>query len=108
MAELTLAEVKAYCKVTDTEDDTLIEALWNAAVDYLDEAGVPSELADTPRYNLAVEALTLHWYDLRGGAVTGVQVTEIPLGLGPIIKQLQNYVPPEAEEDPTTEETTTT
>ncbi len=103
MAALTLEEIKAYCRITDDSEDALVMALRDAAAEYLAEAGVDAALAGTPRYNLAVEALTLHWYDNRGnsagGAANQPRQAEIPLGLGAVVKQLQNYVPPVSELD---------
>lgn len=95
MAALTLEEVKAYCHITDDSEDTVLEGLMTAAIDYLAGAGVPAEAKDSARYNLAVKALTLHWYDNRGNMAGGAGTqAEIPLGLGALIIQLQNYIPP--------------
>lgn len=94
MAELTLEAVKAYCHITDDSEDDDILDLMEAAQEYLAGAGVPQTATGTGRYNLAVKALTLHWKDNRGNVAEGEsKQAEIPLGLGAIIIQLQNYIP---------------
>lgn len=40
MEPLTLADVKAHCRVDSTDDDTLLSALLSAAVDHVDADGV--------------------------------------------------------------------
>lgn len=91
MSALTLEEVKAYCRITDSTEDQIVQSLMDSAEKYLENAGVPEAAANTALYDLAVMALVLHWYDNRGNTAEG-QV-EIPLGLGALIIQLQNYTP---------------
>ncbi|MPM55557.1 hypothetical protein SDC9_102354 [bioreactor metagenome] len=102
MAALTLEAVKAYCNITDDNEDEVIMDLMETAQEYLAGAGVPQTATGTGRYNLAVKALTLHWKDNRGnvaeGAASQSRQAEIPLGLGALIIQLQNYIPPVSDE----------
>lgn len=83
-----LAACKQYMRIDDTADDVIIEALYSAAVLYLDRAGVtqPPDGEDASLYNLAVWSLTLHYYDHRDAVGTE---SSIPTGLRPIINQLQ-------------------
>ncbi len=111
MAALTLNEIKRYIHADDLQDsaaqaleDADIQALWDAAKGFLTGAGVGAGHAGTPRYNLAVKALVLHWYDNRGDIITGTIVSDIPMGLEALITQLQWNDPPVAEpEEPVTE-----
>ena len=83
-----LEEVKAYLRVDTGEDDRLIQALMDAAAEYLAGAGVTEHDGNQARYALAVKGLCLHWYDFRGD-VDGGTVTELPTGLRAVINQLK-------------------
>lgn len=80
-----LEEVKQYIKAEDTDEDTLIQGLIDAAEAYLLNAGI-SVNESNPLYKLAVEMLVSHWYENR--QLIG-QSGEIPFGLRGLITQLQ-------------------
>jgi len=104
MAELTLAEIKEYMRITGNDEDALITSLWDAAGSFLEKAGVSSGHVDTPLYNLAVKGLVLHWHDNPGAIITGTIVSGIPLGLDALITQLKWTDPPAEEpEEPMSE-----
>lgn len=80
-----LPRLKQYMRVDHDEDDALIQALWSAAVAYLQNSGIKDDRSEL--YWLAAAGLTLHWYD---GAPTVVGSSEnISLGLRHIINQLK-------------------
>ena len=81
-----LAAVKAYMRVDGEEDDAVIAALYAAAEQYLDNAGIRRSEDDGSLYDLCLWSLTLHYYDHRDavGAEAG-----IPTGLRPILNQLK-------------------
>lgn len=81
----TLAQLKLYMRIDHDEDDDVILALWNAAVEYLGNAGIVDDGKDL--YWLAAAGLCLHWYDA-APSVTG-SGDELPLGLRQIINQLK-------------------
>ena len=78
---LDIAEVKAYMHA-EGEEDAVIASYLAMAQDYLAGAGVTEELATAAGYALCAKALTLHYYDNRGGA-------PIPDGLADYILQEQ-------------------
>lgn len=78
---LEIAEVKAYMHA-EGEEDSVIESYLAMAQDYLAGSGVTEELATAEGYALCAKALTLHFYDNRGGA-------PIPEGLADYILQEQ-------------------
>jgi len=82
-----LEACKAYMRVDGTDDDALIGVLMGAAKDYLAGAGIDEPETDSPLYTLAVQSLTLHYYDHRD-AVGGEAA--LPTGLRPIINQLKH------------------
>ena len=60
----------AYCRLTELQDDpevqVVIPALYEAAVGYMDQAGISLPEAGTPRaaqYDLCVNAMVLDWWD---------------------------------------------
>ena len=62
----------AYCHLTELQDDpevqVVIPALYEAAVGYMDQAGISLPEAGTPRaaqYDLCVNAMVLDWWDHR-------------------------------------------
>lgn len=85
---ITLAEVKAYMRVTDDADDALIARLMSMSQQYLCKAGITAS-EDDPAYEHAIEALTLHYFDNRGDIITGTIVSSIPFALREIINQLR-------------------
>lgn len=81
-----LASVKRYMRVDGSDDDSLISSLYEAAVRYLENAGIDIPTEDPALYELAVWSLTLHYYDHRDAVGTE---TSFPTGLRPIINQLK-------------------
>lgn len=81
-----LAAVKRYMRVDGNEDDAVIAALQDAAILYLQNAGIEKPAEESPLYNLAVWSLTLHYYDHRDSV--GNEAS-FPIGLRPIINQLK-------------------
>jgi len=81
-----LMACKKYMRVDDDEDDEEILGLMDAAAAYLANAGIPEPEPPTPLYSLALNSLTLHYYDHRDeiGAAA-----PLPIGLRPIINQLK-------------------
>lgn len=82
-----LEAVKTYCRIDTDDDDALLAALVDVAVDYLNGAGVPDTMSDSPKYIHAVKAQVLELYDHRG-MTESVQLSAIP-GLQNIIVQLK-------------------
>lgn len=71
-----LAGLLAYCRIDDPDETerALLDTLYDAAVGYLDNAGVSQPEAGTPRaaqYDLAVNYLVLDAYDRRDAATSG-------------------------------------
>ena len=58
-----------------------------AAKAYLEGAGIPEPSEASPLYQLAVHALTLHYYDHRDAVG---EEAPFPVGLRPIINQLKH------------------
>lgn len=87
---ITLEEVKTYCRIDGDLEDGLLQSLLQAAKDYLTGAGI-KEPDDSARYRLAALALVLHYYDYRG-------LTEAPMPTAiPGIRNLINQLKLEAE-----------
>lgn len=82
MAIPSKAELMAYCRVDDEESGALLESLCQQAQAYLSSAGVILDW-DDPRQELALKALTLHWFDNPAGG-------EVPAGLQRLINQLKH------------------
>lgn len=79
------ASLLAYCKLTELVDDpeveTLIPALYDAAVGYMDNAGVAVPESGTARaaqYDLCVNYLVLDGYERREASLTGTTVAGNP------------------------------
>ncbi len=81
-----LAAVKAYMRVDGDADDTVIAALYAAAEQYLDHAGIRRAKENGSLYDLCLWSLTLHYYDHRDTVGTEAG---IPTGLRPILNQLK-------------------
>ena len=64
--DISLADVKLYCRIDGDTEDSLLESLLQAAKDYLTGAGVDEPKEDVPLYGLCVKALVLDYYDRRG------------------------------------------
>ena len=78
LTEERKAELLAYCKLTELADDPEVEALipafYEAAVGYMEGAGITEPAADTARraqYDLCVNAMVLDAYDRRGAQTEG-------------------------------------
>ena len=78
---VSIAELKEYMHA-EGEVEAVIASYLAMAESYLTGAGVTETLAPAAGYDLAAKALTLHFYDNRGGA-------PIPDGLRDYITQLQ-------------------
>ena len=73
----------AYCRVEEpTEEELLtLEGLYDAAVGYLENAGVSEPPAGTSRraqYDLAANFMVLRDFDLRDATITGTIVEDNP------------------------------
>ena len=67
ISEVTLTEVKAYLRVTDTDDDSLLEIILAAATSYiLSFTALTAEEADLiPELSIALMCLCSDMYDVR-------------------------------------------
>lgn len=81
-----MAQLLAYCKLTELADDPevalLIPVLYDAAVGYMENAGVAAPELDTPRkaqYDLCVNYLVLSAYDQRDASLVGAAAAENPM-----------------------------
>ena len=77
------AGLLAYCRIEEPTDEELLtlETLYNAAVGYLEEAGVSLPPEGTPRraqYDLCVNFMVLRDFDLRDATITGTIVADNP------------------------------
>lgn len=88
--EAQVAACKAYMRIDGDEDDKLIGQLCDAAAAYLATAGATRGMEDgsqrAAQYDLALWALTLHYYDHRDAV--GAEAP-LPIGVRPIIHQLK-------------------
>ena len=64
--DISVSDVKLYCRIDGDEEDTLLASLVEAAKGYLAGAGIGDPAGEDHRYALAVKALVLHYYDYRG------------------------------------------
>ncbi len=80
MDSATLALLKAYCHVDHDDDDALLQELFDAAVGYLDGAGIPS--SNTAMYRHTVSVIVLEWYD-------GAPIGNVTVGVQRLINQLK-------------------
>ena len=67
ISEVTLTEVKSYLRITDTDDDSLLEIIQAAATSYiLSYTALTAEGADTiPELSIALMCLCSDMYDVR-------------------------------------------
>lgn len=86
LSEERKASLLAYCKLTELADDpevaALIPALYDAAVGYMENAGVSVPDPGTPRaaqYDLAVNYLVLDSWERREVTITGTIVSANPV-----------------------------
>ena len=61
---MDINELKSYLRVTDNEENNLIDGLQKAAEEFLANEGVQVSY-DMKLYSLAVKLLVAHWYDNR-------------------------------------------
>ena len=73
----------AYCRLTELQEDPEVEAviptLYEAAVSYMDQAGISPPAPGTARaaqYDLCVNAMVLDWWDHRDMKEPGTMATE--------------------------------
>ena len=85
--QAALDACKQYMRVDGSDDDTLILSLMDAAKEYLSGAGIPEPEEQSSLYTMALQSLTLHYYDHRD-SVGGE--APLPSGLRPIINQLKH------------------
>lgn len=97
------ASLLAYCKLTELADDpevqSLIPALYDAAVGYMENAGVSLPDEGTPRaaqYDLCVNYLVLDAWDRRETSIVATVVSDNP-AFRRLINQLKLTEPPAAE-----------
>lgn len=88
MAYVPLEAVKAYARIDNEDEDTLVSSLIDAAEIYLENAGVSVSLAPAALYQLAVCGIVLHWYDNRA-AVDGSSPPDFEPGVRKVINQLK-------------------
>lgn len=95
LSEERLAGLLAYCKLTELADDpevaALIQTLYDAAVGYMENAGVGVPEPGTPRaaqYDLCVNHLVLSAYEQRDVSIVGTTVVDNP-AFRRKLKQLQ-------------------
>lgn len=96
------SRLMAYCRIDALEEgeELLLQGLYNAAVSYMEQAGVSEPKEDTPRraqYDLCINALVLDGYDRRGAQVEG-SVSDNPQ-LRRMIVQLKLTEPAVSESD---------
>lgn len=82
LAETRRAALLAYCRIDELtpDEEILLAVMYNAAVSYMEQAGVSEPAADTERraqYDLCVNALVLTAWDSRGTA-SGSDIYENP------------------------------
>ena len=80
-----LEACRRYARIDECDDDTVLE-LMGMAVEYLNGAGIPEPGEWSKRYALAINALTLHYYDHRDDLSAA---TAHPAALRVIINQLK-------------------
>ena len=77
------SRLMAYCRIDSLEegDELLLQGLYDAAVSYLEQAGISEPAEGAPRraqYDLCVNYLVLDGYDRREVTITGTIVSENP------------------------------
>lgn len=77
------ARLAAYCRIDQLEEgeETLLQTLYDAAVGYLEGAGISEPQEGTPRraqYDLCVNYLVLDSYDQRCRTIPCATVTDNP------------------------------
>ena len=83
LSEERLKSLLAYCRIEapTAEELATLEGLYDAALGYLENAGVSEPKAGTPRraqYDLCVNFMVLRDFDLREATITGAIVNDNP------------------------------
>lgn len=83
MTEERKAALLAYCRIDNLEagEESLLQGLYDAAVSYMEGAGISEPAEGTPRrcqYDLCVNAMVLDSYDRRDITITGTIVNDNP------------------------------
>lgn len=83
LTEARRESLLAYCKIVEPTKEELItlEGLYEAAVGYMEGAGISLPPEGTPRraqYDLAVNVMVLRDFDLRDATITGTIVADNP------------------------------
>lgn len=83
MTDERRASLLAYCRMDEPTSEELLtlETLYDAAVGYLEGAGISQPPEGTPRraqYDLAVNFMVLRDFDLRDATITGTIVADNP------------------------------
>lgn len=83
MTDERRASLLAYCRMDEPASEELLtlETLYDAAVGYLEGAGISLPPEGTPRraqYDLAVNFMVLRDFDLRDATITGTIVADNP------------------------------
>lgn len=83
MDEARKAALMAYCRIDALEEgeDALLQGLYEAAVSYMEQAGISEPEQGTARraqYDLCVNYLVLDGYDRRDVTITGAIVSDNP------------------------------
>ncbi len=87
-----LASLIRYVRPAEPEDEDTVATLtelYNAAVGYLAGAGVVRGTANAARFDLCANAMVLHWHELRGMALVGTTINQIPEGARIMLNQLK-------------------
>lgn len=92
LTEVRRATLKAYCRLDEltASEETLLDALYESAEQYMEQAGVKTPEEGSPRaaqYDMAVNALVLDAWDVRGS-----QVSSITLNDNPAFRRLLNQL----------------
>lgn len=101
LTEERKASLLAYCRIEEPTAEELLtlETLYDAAVGYLEGAGISLPPEGTPRraqYDLVVNFMVLRDFDLRDATITGTIVTDNP-AVQRIITQLKLTEPREGD-----------
>lgn len=83
MDEKRKKSLLTYCRIDilTSEDDALLESIYDAAVAYMTAAGISEPAVNSPRkaqYDLCVNAMVLHDWDSRGSFLQGGAATDNP------------------------------
>ena len=75
-SDVVKSRLMAYCRIDSLEDggELLLQGLYDAAVSYMEQAGISEPTEGTPRraqYDLCVNYLVLDSYDRRGAQTEG-------------------------------------